>query len=73
MRREVGEGVKVSKSKVKVQENTFLSRHLTLEETERQLEGLKSRLLKDHGEEVQLVNGFRSGEIINGWTSSLAT
>ena len=28
VRREVGEGVKVSKSKVKVQENTFLSRHL---------------------------------------------
>ena len=28
VRREVGEEVKVSKSKVKVQENTFLSRHL---------------------------------------------
>ena len=28
VRREVGEGVKVSKSEVKVQENTFLSRYL---------------------------------------------
>ena len=44
----MGEGVKVSKSKVKVHE-IYISVQ-ALEETERQLEGLKSRLLKEEKE-----------------------
>ena len=63
VRREVGEGVKVSKKSKSARKYISVQ---VLQETERQLEGLKSRLLKGHGEEVQFVNGFRSGERING-------